>query len=69
MEVRHVGSHATADDVVEGRAKLPQLLGNNMADALARMSADSLECDEGQVLLNTRLEQLATTIRKKGTCG
>ena len=65
MEVRHVGSHATADDVVEGRAQLPQVLGNNMADTLARMSADSLECDEAQVLLNTHLEQLATAIRKR----
>ena len=65
VEVRHVGSHATADDVVEGRAKLPLVLGNSMADALARMSADSQECDEGQVLLNTHLEQLATSIRKR----
>ena len=40
MEVRYVGSHATADDVVEGRAQLPQVLGNHMADTLARMSAD-----------------------------
>ena len=69
VEVRHVGSHATADDVVEGRAQLPQVLGNNMADTLARMSADSLECDEAQVLLNTHLEQLATVIRKRGTSG
>ena len=66
VEVRHVGSHATADDVVEGRAQLPQVLGNNTADALARMSANSLECDEAQVLLNTHLEQLATAIRKRG---
>ena len=65
VEVRHVDSHATAEDVVEGRAKLPLVLGNSMADALARMSADSLECDEGQVLLDTHLEQLATSIRKR----
>ena len=63
MEVRHVGSHATADGVVEGRAQLPQVLGNNMADTLARMSADSLEA---QVLLNTHLEQLASAMRKRG---
>ena len=66
MEVRQVGSHATADDVVEGRAQLPRVLDNNMADTLARMSADSVECDEAQVLLNTHLEQLATAIRKRG---
>ena len=43
-----------------------QVLGNNMADTLSRMSADSLECDEAQVLLNTHLEQLAFAFRKRG---
>ena len=44
----------------------PLVLGNNMADSLARMSADSLKCDEAQVLLNTQLEQLASYIRQRG---
>ena len=65
-EVRHVDSHATADEVGEKRAQLPQVLGNNMADTLARMLANSFECDEAQVLLNTHLEQPATAIRKRG---
>ena len=44
----------------------PQVLGNNMADTLSRMSADSLECDEAQVLHNTHIEQLASAFRKRG---
>ena len=65
VEVRHVGRHATAADVVERRAQLPEVLGNNMADTLARMSADTLECDEARVQFNTHLEQLASCIRKR----
>ena len=65
VEVQHVGSHATAVDVVERRAQLPEILGNNMADTLARLSADTLECDGAEVQFNTHLEQLASCIRKK----
>ena len=65
VEVRHVGSPATADDVVEGRAQLPQIMGKSMPDTLARMLADSLECYEAQVLLNTHLEQFASAIKKR----
>ena len=36
-----------------------------MADTLARMSADTTECDEAQVQFNTHLEQLASSIRKR----
>ena len=36
-----------------------------MADTLARMSADTLECDEARVQFNTHLEQLASCIRKR----
>ena len=60
MEVRHVGSHVTAADVVERRAQLSEVLSNNMADALSRMLADTLECDEARVQFNTHLEQLAS---------
>ena len=41
VEVRHVGSHATAAVVVERRARLPEVPGNNMADRFAHMSADT----------------------------
>ena len=49
VEVRHVGSHATAADVVERHAQLPEVLVNNMADTLTRMSVDTMECDEARV--------------------
>ena len=41
----------------------------NMADTLARLSADTLECDEARVQFNTHLEQLASKIRKKEPSG
>ena len=44
---------ATPADVVEQRAQVPEVLGNN---ALARLSA-------ARVLFDTHLEQLASSIR------
>ena len=57
----------TAEDVVERRAHLPWVSWATtcMADTRARMSANSMECDEARVQFDTHYEQLATSIRKR----
>ena len=65
VEVRHVGSQTTAADAVERRARLPEVLGNNMEDALARMSANSKECDEACSSIHRRATRLHSTIRNR----
>ena len=51
------------EDILEGRARFPEVIDNNLADTLARISADSAGCDEAHVLSNARVEQNASIVR------